>query len=145
MFRGVIILLFVILLVSCKSQKAQDGKAETKEVVNESRKVSYNVHPEIIESKFQPEQQQLKFQISNAELVNSELFVSVKYGGGCKAHEFKLFYSQAKGDTLNFHLLHLTTDDHCKAYVFNALQFDLSGIPIATSIVLVNGQEVIRK
>lgn len=145
---AVIIMIALASLASCKSrQKALDGNVEIKADDNKSGKISYNIHPEIVESAFQPEQQQLNFQITKAVMVNSDLFVSVKYGGGCKAHDFRLLYSQsAESDTLNFHLLHLTTDDRCKAYVINDLQFDLSEIRLdSASIVLINRQAVNRK
>ncbi len=144
---AVIVMIALASFASCRSQQnAQDG-IEIKADDNEPRKISYNIHPEIVGSAFQPEQQQLNFQITKAVMVNSDLLVSVKYGGGCKAHDFKLLYSQnADSDTLNFHLLHLTSDDRCKAYVFNDLQFDLSEIRLeGASIILINRQAVNRK
>ncbi len=128
MFRLGIVLLAIAFISSCKSQQAQDGnKSEAKEFVDEDKKIRYNTTFEILpEKNFTLDSQRLNFQITSVSFpVVDQLKVSVKYGGGCKMHEFRLIYPKpAESDTIQLYLLHLTDDDHCKAFVMNDLEFD---------------------
>ncbi len=130
-----IALLLSLNFISCFNKKNTQRsevfqQEESKdEKSGREKKVNYNVVPEIVEENFQPEKQHLNFQIRQAVLAENSLKISVKYGGGCRSHDFKLVLpAQLSSDTLQFYLLHLTQDDPCRAFVMNDLEFETEDI-----------------
>jgi hypothetical protein len=67
------------------------------------------------------------YDILSSKITKDILTVAVKYGGGCRQHKFELRSNgQPSATVFELHLLHLTTDDHCRRLLLDTLQFDLS-------------------
>ncbi len=147
-------------IVSCnnaksvaKQQKVKDEKIpmlQSSVIVTDSlKKISYSTLPLKVEQDFIPDSKELTFTIQKAILEDKKLLVSVKYGGGCKMHEFRLVYLPEKNDTMQMYLQHLTLDDRCRAYVLQDLQFDLIEIYHSViqnaSTILLNNMEVVKE
>jgi hypothetical protein len=130
----------------CKSQQTQTASSAI--FTDEQKKIRYHRMPELVAADFKAAGDSINFQIKEATLHESKLKVDVKYGGGCRMHEFKLvFPEQTDGDTIQLYLLHLSNGDNCRAFVHNALEFDVSKISeeIQHTPVRLNNVAVIRK
>ncbi len=141
--KALVLLFLAIGFVACKSQKVSEGSYH---FTDEKNKITYSVTPGVADRI--PEESQLNFVIRKTSWTGNDLEVDVKYGGGCKVHEFKLIYVKPDPDTLKLYLLHLTTDDLCKAFVLNDLKFDLSTITKLVSkeqILTLNGKILKRE
>lgn len=72
------------------------------------------------------------FSIKNVSVTNSLLEIEVRYGGGCKTHEFILYADPILKDgnppVLNFILLHNANEDACKALITETLVFNIKSI-----------------
>ncbi len=67
------------------------------------------------------------YDILSSKITKDILTVAVKYGGGCRQHKFELRSNGKPSNSIfELHLLHLTTDDHCRRLLLDTLQFDLS-------------------
>lgn len=71
------------------------------------------------------------FFVGGMNALNDILFVEVRYGGGCREHQFQLRYESYDPDNklLYFVLSHEDNGDMCKALLSETLMFDYSGVP----------------
>lgn len=72
------------------------------------------------------------YSITNVSLWEHVLHISVRYGGGCEKHDFRLLwdgsYQKSNPPQATIHLVHNNNGDACRAIVHEDLQFDLSVI-----------------
>jgi hypothetical protein len=80
------------------------------------------------------------YQIHTVEIKNNVLWIDVSYGGGCKDHEFQMFYAisnvdRTDNDDLPYQILerrltltHNANKDRCRSIVREKLRFDLSNV-----------------
>ena len=68
--------------------------------------------------------------ISNVELIDDILNMTVSYSGGCEDHEFELIgtnnFMESDPVQINIRLSHNANNDICKAYLTEELTFDLT-------------------
>lgn len=71
------------------------------------------------------------FDITGVEIIDDCLKISVRYGGGCKTHEFKLTCSPLpdfSSYSAILKLSHNANGDLCKALCTEDIYFDLTGL-----------------
>jgi hypothetical protein len=94
--------------------------------------------------------------LDGIEVSGNMLYIAVRYGGGCKPHDFELFMSPAafmESDPVqaNLYLRHDSNGDMCEAIISEPLAFDVSAIaalfvsqyPGAEGRVLLNMHELV--
>jgi hypothetical protein len=83
------------------------------------------------------------FRITNAFIWEDVLHISVRYGGGCKKHDFQLVWDGSLIKTnptkIPLFLIHNNNGDNCKAIVSQDLQFSLSSHIKGESPILLYG------
>jgi hypothetical protein len=65
-----------------------------------------------------------------AEIKDGCLSINARYGGGCKEHEFRLFWNGMWAESMppqsGLVLVHNANDDHCRSIKSSETSFDLS-------------------
>lgn len=65
-----------------------------------------------------------------ADVVDGCLAITASYGGGCKEHEFRLFWNGMWAESMppqtGLTLVHNGNDDHCRSIQSSVTKFDLS-------------------
>lgn len=83
------------------------------------------------------------FNITNAFIFEDILHVTVRYGGGCKKHDFKLLWDGAILKSIppkvNLYIIHNDRGDTCRALITEELQFRLSDLINSPTGILLNG------
>jgi hypothetical protein len=82
--------------------------------------------PELHEGEFEPGD---PFEVTDARFEADQLVIDVRYGGGCRAHEFHMLWSGAvrrsNPPQTSFFLVHDAHGDPCKAIKAETLRFDM--------------------
>jgi hypothetical protein len=86
-----------------------------------------------------------RYHIKEVAINGDSISIKVQYGGGCvKPHIFEIVELKNDNDSrIQLHLLHLTTNDRCKALLRETLTFDLKPyFNLNSKSVFFNGQEI---
>lgn len=125
------IILFALVtmnIIGCANCKKT--KTETTNVVEEEKMKAYeNLTLEMVED-FNFKEKNITFPMINASLVEKEIRIKLKYGGGCKPHDFHIYTNNKPNDKNEIHLylVDFTEDDHCRAFVLKSFSTDISSI-----------------
>ncbi|GAL85330.1 hypothetical protein MYP_2559 [Sporocytophaga myxococcoides] len=112
-----LILFIFIINASCKK-----GPASTADIEESSKYPAIQIVKDSASGLTAP-----NYDILSSKITKDILTITVKYGGGCRQHKFELRSNgQPSASVFELHLLHLTTDDHCRRLLLDTLQFDLS-------------------
>jgi hypothetical protein len=83
------------------------------------------------------------FSITNAFIWEDVLLVTVRYGGGCKKHDFKLVWDGSEMESnpakIDIVLIHNANGDNCKALLTEELQFRLTPARTSNTILRLEG------
>lgn len=75
------------------------------------------------------------FNIQSATLEGDQLVVKVRYGGGCRRHDFRVVWNgqlrKSNPPQLSLMLIHDSHADPCRALVYQTLRIDLFDLPPA--------------
>lgn len=143
--KKIIWLLPIALLLACKVEKNKPEsivvveEIVTNDTIQEKPQKPYQVTARM--GKF-PESDDL--QIDTAYVIGNSLHLNVKYGGGCKLHQFEFIGEPDVIKTLppkrSVQLIHDNGDDMCKALVSQQIEVDIKEMShnkkVGDSIVL---------
>ncbi|MDM9380137.1 hypothetical protein QUB80_05415 [Chlorogloeopsis sp. ULAP01] len=72
------------------------------------------------------------FSLSNSRIIGKQLKIDVSYGGGCKQHNFNLYWNGAYQESfppqVRMRLVHDANKDTCKKLVKKTLVFDIQSL-----------------
>jgi hypothetical protein len=123
--------LFVALVVSCQRNHV-DETVELIEVEAEDIAVAHD-----------------PFDLLDASIIGDSLMLSVRYGGGCREHEFALETGPILKSLPPKQLISISHDangDNCRALIQKIVWFDLSsfqGSPRGITVIVLNEMELI--
>lgn len=113
-----------IFLTSCSLKKEN---LENKKPIDQT----LTAIPKLIIEKELKEEKESSFELSNMNIDGDILSLTVSYGGGCKEHEFNLYFSGNYKKSLppkaEFKLVHKYIEDPCRSIVEKTLKFNISG------------------
>lgn len=121
----IIIILTSLLFMTCKTRKKN---------INLPYKVVTEINDEYT-----------RYLVQDAVIKSDSISIKVQYGGGCvKPHVFEIVELRSDNDNrIQLYLLHLTTNDRCKALLRETLTFDLKPYFEQNSkSVFLNSQEI---
>jgi hypothetical protein len=111
-----IYIMFMLLMAACEKDQVQREEIPTCEPVCTGTYSVFHDDP---------------FDITGAEIIDDCLKIEVRYGGGCKIHDFTLYYTPLPDFSLFsgvLQLSHNANGDTCKALCHEDIYFDLSGL-----------------
>lgn len=121
----IIILLTSVLFMTCKTRKKN---------INFPYKVVSEINDEYT-----------RYLLQDVAIKGDSISIKVQYGGGCvKPHVFEIVELRSDNDSkIQLYLVHLTTNDRCKALLRETLTFDLKPyFELNSKSVFLNGQEI---
>lgn len=136
-----VIFLFTLTQMSCKSNKEPQANDEKALAVETKTDIQANsdLRPITVNPEFRDGQTDA-FYLDGVSVSGDTLKVEVRYGGGCKEHEWEMhttgMYAKSYPPQLSLFLAHKNNGDMCKAMLRETLYFDLVGIQYPASDVL---------
>lgn len=133
-----IILPLLIVTVGCRNSGESTAKAQ-----KEHPKKVEAPRPIIKDPSVTISEKDVDFTVTDWAISGDTLLVGVQYGGGCREHDWRMFFNGAFLKSLPpqaiLQLQHLVKDgpDPCRSVVRQSLRFDLTSIRAQTSGKLV--------
>jgi hypothetical protein len=112
---------------NCKKNESTSNNTEKIETMKETNILVLNVVEELNFN-----ERNITFPMINASIENENenLLIKLKYGGGCKPHDFQLFTTNIpnQNNEINLYLADYTEDDHCRAFVLKSFTANIAQI-----------------
>ena len=131
-----ILLMFAMALIACKSSKTSLEQKEV--VIQEDNRAEESLSRDsikevIINSAFVKSDSLMKTMKINKVRINGDvLAIDVQYSGGCKDHEFDLYftgnYMKSFPPQAELFLIHENNGDMCRKLIMKTLYFSLKNI-----------------
>lgn len=129
MSRFLVISLIFIGLYSCKSVSSDNAS------ISEAKKIVFN------KDFFYP-RDLYRIQILNANIEKDNLILDVRYGGGCKDHEFNLIFNEvwmkSMPPKISLYLEHKNQNDSCQAIMNKTLKFNIKKLKENSNEMFIN-------
>jgi hypothetical protein len=139
--RSLLILtLFCTAMIGCKSKEKSTTNSHATASETDSKTP---VRPVIIDPDVFIGQKEIDYSVKRWEIVGDKLTVDVQYGGGCRDHNWEMYFNGAILKSMPpqaiLHLRHTVIDgpDPCRGMPMETLQFDLSSLKNVASGELV--------
>lgn len=136
----IILTLLCTAIIGCKSKEKSTAKAEA-----DKSETAVSVRPIITDSEAFISPKEIDYSVKRWEINGQTLTVEVQYGGGCRDHEWDMYFNGAVLKSLPpqafLHLRHTVTDgpDPCRGMPTETLKFDLSSLK-----ALASGEMVVK-
>jgi hypothetical protein len=123
------LILSLFLLFGCKNNAPQTAKTE-----KEPSKSALAMRAIITDPEVRISEKDIDFTVTEWNISGDTLLVGVQYGGGCKEHDWKMYFNGAIMKSLPpqavLQLQHLVKDgpDPCRSIVRETLKFNLTSL-----------------
>ena len=125
----VISLLTVLSLLAIQCNKNKKVVSTEAKSFGKKEMPSTNNHQVIIDPAYTWPGSTDEFELLSSTVEGDSLRLEVRYGGGCKEHEFtmrtNLMYLKSLPPQLNLYLEHENSSDNCRALITETLAFDI--------------------
>ncbi len=127
-----ILLAFTIIFLGCEKDNIGITSENIKLIVDAKEYLSASGSESVGDS----------FEIDNVLKDGSQLYIDVKYGGGCKEHSFEIIWGgdfiKTNPPSIQVIIVHDANNDMCEAYLSNKLKIDLKDLMGMDYVSLLN-------
>jgi hypothetical protein len=135
--------------VTKSAAATSEQKLENKNKPEETKTNQPNIKDIIIDTKLDVSAMEKSVvNIESLSITGDTLSIFVKYGGGCKKHEFDLYsdkmYMKSLPSKLTLYLTHNNNGDMCRKLIIRELKFNISAVKYSNPLILKVGDHTVN-